>query len=168
MKRHFIALILAFAGFISLHAATVSVLVVEAGFLSGTGRTQSAAVWESGIMDVLFDAGHIVFNAPILRIPAAPGNPAAPDSQIPLQARRDFDEARLGGAEFFVMVLLLFPEGGPEHPREIRMKIFSVSTGKLLYESSVIAKPWEDSGEELADAKKSAERLIPQLVHRGS
>ncbi|MDR2073105.1 MAG: hypothetical protein LBP60_06710 [Spirochaetaceae bacterium] len=162
MKRHFIALTLAFAGLIPLQAATVSVLVIETGFPSGTGRTQSAAVWESGIMDVLFDAGHIVSNAPILRIPAAP------DSEIPLQARHDFDDARLGGADFFVMVLLLFPEEDLEHPREIRIKVFSVSTGKLLYESSVIAKPWEDSGEELADARKSAERLIPQLVHRGS
>ncbi|MDR2209997.1 MAG: hypothetical protein LBO65_00815 [Spirochaetaceae bacterium] len=162
MKRRFIVLILVFAGLTVLQGATVSVLIIETGLPSGTGRTESASVWESGIMDALFDAGHIVSNAPILRLPAAP------DSEIPSQARRDFDEARLGGADFFVMVFLSYPEEDPEHPREVRMKVFSVSSGKLLYESSVAAKPWENSEKEFTDAKISAKRLIPQLAHRGS
>ncbi|MDR0383290.1 MAG: hypothetical protein LBH50_04825, partial [Spirochaetaceae bacterium] len=51
-------------------AATVYIMALE------TGRTEAAdgnaaEIWETGMMDAFFEAGHIVSNAPSLRISRA-------------------------------------------------------------------------------------------------
>jgi hypothetical protein len=161
MKKWCLALFLVSVGWISLQAATVSVLIVETGLPPGTEHSPSASIWESGIMDAFFDAGHIVSNAPILQIPDMP------DSELPPEARRDFDEARLGGADFFVMVLLSYPKDSLEHPKEVSIRLFSISSGKMIYQSSLTVRVWENPEEEFRDAKRNGGRIIPQLVMKG-
>jgi hypothetical protein len=161
MKKWCLALFFVSLGWISLHAATVSVLVVETGVPAGTEHSPSASIWESGIMDAFFDAGHIVSNAPILQLPDMP------DSELPPEARRDFDEARLGGADFFVMVLLRYPENSLEHPKEVSIRLFSVSSGKMIYQTSLTVQVWANPEEEFRDAKRNGVRIIPKLVVKG-
>ncbi|MDR2553484.1 MAG: hypothetical protein LBD31_10030 [Treponema sp.] len=165
MKKRCIVLFLLAGILIPLPAATISVLVIETGLPPGMGATESASVWESGLMDAFFDAGHIVSNAPILRLEETPG------SEFPPEVRRDFDAARIGGSDFFVMVLIKYrgvpPETEQEEPREITIKLFSVSSGKLIYEMSAAAKAWGSSQEAFLDAKRNAGYLIPRLSRRG-
>ncbi|MDR1144012.1 MAG: hypothetical protein LBK77_07330 [Spirochaetaceae bacterium] len=161
MKKRCLVVFLAFAGLAALPAATVSVIVVETGLPPGTGQAESSSVWESGVMDALFDAGHIVSNAPIMRLKTLPG------TEISADLRREFDEARLGGADYLVLVVLAYPENAPEHPREVFMRLYSVSSGKIVQEISVTSAAWESSGQEFQDAKRNAGRFVPRIALKG-
>jgi hypothetical protein len=149
-------------------------------------RPQSSLLWENGLMDVFFDAGHIVSNAPIMRIPEKT------TEKLPDPVRIEFDQARNGGADYFIMVLLEYPasivngipgsdespaSGGAEvswgkpvsggKPEKVYMRIFSVSNETLVYEIACAGTVRLDVNEELIEVKKNAAKLIPQLKHRG-
>ena len=160
MKKKTLIVILSFLGFISLNAATVSVLVVESGLPPGYGCTSSAEVWESGMMDAFFDAGHIVSNAPCMQIIDATG-------VLPAEVNGDFDLARTGGADFLVLVVLKYQEGSADRAKEVIIRVFSVASGSMLYESNLAAKVWGNVDEEFIDAKQQAGNLVPQLSKKG-
>ena len=164
MKKLYLALILGFLGFISLEAATVSVLVVEAGLPSDNGCTISAEIWESGMMDAFFDAGHIVSNAPCQQITAFSYDTSNP---LPSELNSEFDQARIGGADFFVFVVLNYMDGDYDNPKEIIIRVFRVSSGELLYETRTTSKIWGTSEEEFLDVKQSAGKIVPQLSKKG-
>ena len=170
MKKQSFVLILSILCLMSLNAATVSVLVVETGLSSGNGCTPSAMVWESGFMDTFFEAGHIVSNAPCMQIVNAFDSNAdrfASSGVLPREVNGDFDQARIGGADFFVLVILDYKDGSTEHPQEVSIRLFSVSTGDLVYETKVAARIWINSDEEFLDAKNHAGKVIPQLSKKG-
>ena len=52
-------------------------------------------LWESGLMDVFFEAGHIVSNAPALRLDRKPAE------AFPEAARPELNEAIAGGGGVF-------------------------------------------------------------------
>ena len=156
MKKIGFIVILACMGFMSLGAATVSVVVVETGLSSENGCTPSASIWESGMMDVFFEAGHIVSNAPCLQAVSAA-------ALLPSEVNRDFDQARIGGAEFFVLVILNYPKDKPEDYKEVVIRVFKVSTGEMIYETSVNGRIWGNSEDEFLAAKQSAGNLVPRL-----
>ena len=168
MKKQSLALILVFLGFMSLNAATVSVLVVESGLPPGNGCTSSAEVWESGFMDTFFDAGHIVSNAPCFQIGSILDSNAdiAASRVLPREVNGDFDQARIGGADFFVLVILNYTES-MEHPKDVIIRVFSVSTGDLLHETKGTVKAWINTDEEFLDVKRQAGRIVPHLVKKG-
>jgi hypothetical protein len=165
MKKWFLLPAMVFFVLGTLPAATISFLVIEAGLSEGTERPQSSLLWESGMMDVFFDAGHIVSNAPIMRIPERTAE------KLPDPARSEFDEARNGGADYFIMVLLEYPGQGSAgtagKPEKVYMRIFSVSNETLVYEAACAGGVRLDSNEEFLEVKKNAVKLIPQLRRRG-
>jgi len=164
MKKYYLALILCLVGFMSLGAATVSVLVVEAGLPPGNGCTPSAEIWESGMMDAFFEAGHIVSNAPCHQI-AVSINKAS--GSLTSDIGQDLDQARLGGVDFFVLILLNYRDESTELPKDVFIQVFRVSSGDLLYETSLNARVWGSSDEEFLDAKRNAGKVVPQLVKKG-
>ena len=164
MKKYYLALLLCFAGFMSLSAATVSVLVVEAGLPSGSGCTPSAEIWESGMMDAFFEAGHIVSNAPCYQIAAFINKVSG---ALPSDVGQDFDQARLGGVDFFVLILLNYHDGDSGLPKDVFIRVFRVSSGDLLYETSLNARVWGSKDEEFLDAKRNAGKVVPQLAKKG-
>ena len=165
MKKLGFLLILSLLGFMSLGAATVSVLVIETGLPPGNGCTPSATVWESGMMDAFFDAGHIVSNAPCQQLYAAVFNGSG---ALPLEAGSDFDQARIGGADFFVLVLLNYQGDIIENQKkEVFIRVFQVSSGDLLYETKLPGKSWGSTDEEFLFAKQNAGKILPQLIKKG-
>ncbi|MDR2864974.1 MAG: hypothetical protein LBV68_05120, partial [Spirochaetaceae bacterium] len=77
------------------YAANVSFMVIEVG--SGTsGLKRTYEVWEDGILEVFFNAGHIISNAQVQKIPFYP------NAELPEEAVRDFREAGEGGSEYFI------------------------------------------------------------------
>jgi hypothetical protein len=166
MKKRFAwVMIFILAGFASLGAATVSVMVIETGLPPGMGLTESASVWESGIMDACFDAGHIVSNAPAMRLPAAGAE------EFPPEARRDFDQARVGGADYLIVAFLNYSgvnvsARGQEKPRpsEVFLKVWSVSSGELVYKLPVRVENRLSRDEEFLDVKRTAGRVIFRLA----
>ena len=169
MKKQSLALILGLLGLFflnfPLNAATVSVVVVEAGLPPGNGCTLSAEIWESGMMDVFFEAGHIVSNAPCMQINDISGI-------LPAEVNRDFDQARIGGADFLVLVILNYKDGSAEYselaeyPKEVFIRLFYVSTGELLHETIIAAANWGTTDAEFIDAKQQAGKIVPRLVNK--
>ena len=169
MKKQSLVLILGFLGVFSLNAATVSVLVVETGLPPGNGCTPSAEVWESGFMDAFFDAGHIVSNAPCMQVSAAfdASTNIASSRALPREVNGDFDQARIGGADFFVLVILDYKNESVEHPIEVFVRLFRVSTGDMIYETKIAARVWMNNDEEFLNVKQHAGKVIPQLSKKG-
>jgi hypothetical protein len=160
MKRWLCALVFCAAVLSVLPAATVSFVVVETGLPEGSVQPESSARWEGGVMGVFFDAGHIVFNAPVMRLERK--LPAGTNT-IPSELRGEFDEAKAGGADYFVVVLLEYP-GGPETPKNIQLRLFNAATGTLLYETSCAGNAGVSPRDELLDVKTNAMKLIPRLT----
>jgi len=156
MKRLCFALILACAGLMSLNAATVSVLVIEAGLSPGTTKTRSASIWESGMMDAFFDAGHIVSNAPSIQVDEF-------SRSLTPEINMEFDEARVGGADFFVLIFLNHPKDDLDHVKDVIIQVFKVSTRELLFEFSEPSRAGLSTKEEFQNIKKTAGNILPRL-----
>jgi hypothetical protein len=142
-------------------AYTVSFIVVETGLVQEGASPESSSLWENGLMDVFFNAGHIVSNAHTLRVDSG----ALKD--FPDEALGDFDEARQGGADFFVMALLDYrasgeAPGAPAKPRQISLKVFRVNPCQKVYEQGY-SGPLRD---ELTGAKSAARSILSRLRGR--
>jgi hypothetical protein len=121
-----------------LFSATLNFLVVETG-PSGESPSvsESSALWEACLLDVFFEAGHIVSNYPILRLAGLsaadfPGTDS-PAKGFPREIRQELEAAALGGVDYLVLVLLGYPRGaaGPKaKPEEVNMRIYSFRSGE--------------------------------------
>jgi hypothetical protein len=141
----------------SIPAATVSVLVIEIG---STGNTGIAGLWETGIMDVLFDMGHIVSNAPVLRVAQLD------EGEMPAEARRGFEEADINGVDYFIIAELSYPKiekTGIERPYQVEIKLYKTNPYSILYNKKYAAAPDTPLSEEISNAKDAARMLAPYL-----
>lgn len=152
MKRWCFLIGLAVLVLPALSAATVSFLVVETGLPAETAVPNASRLWENGMLDAFFEAGHIVSNAPILRIAG---------KNFP-ELNAEMKEAREGGADFLVVAFLSYREGVPEKPLAT-LRLFNVSNGSLLYETSFRDEAAQNSEEEFLAIKNNAKKLVPEL-----
>jgi hypothetical protein len=111
-----------------LSAATVNVLVLESG--EGPFPFESSALWESCLLDVFFEAGHVVSNSPVLR-PAGgfPGGEGA--GEFPGELLPELEA--LEGVDYLVLVFLAYPSpaAGPgQRPEELRFRVYSFKAGE--------------------------------------
>jgi hypothetical protein len=146
---------------VPLSATTVSFLVIETGLGEGEGRNDFSTLWETSLMDVFFESGHIVSNAPVMRLPVNP------EGEFPEEARRDLEEAREGGAEFFVLALLDFAgssgAGTQRAPQFISLRLFKIEPYGLLFEQRYTGTVKASANEEFLNAKRAAQTIIPHL-----
>jgi hypothetical protein len=162
-KGFFLSLVFGTLFMLPLEAATVSFLVIEAGLPEEAGPSQYSGLWESGLLDVFFEAGHIVSNAPILRLEKMPGE------LFPGEALEDLHEAVEGGMDFFIIALLDY--GSPRdadlrRPEKIFLRLFSAVSQKLIYEQLYTDKTSRTPGEEFSSLKQAAWGLVPHLNDR--
>jgi hypothetical protein len=140
-------------------AATVSILIIETGVETGSG---AASVWESGMMDVFFDAGYIVSNSPALRILTED------DEVLSIEARRGFEEADRGGADYFVVTRLDYAKGkvnGIQRPERISLQLYKINPYGVLYDKNF--KSDSSTSETFLEAKNAA-MLLTQYIRGGS
>jgi hypothetical protein len=138
-------------------AYTVSFVMIEMGLVQDGASPESANLWENGLMDVFFNAGHIVSNAHTLRV----------DREIvkdfPDEVQGDIDEARQGGVDFFIIVVLDYrlseTSGKVVKPQQIQLKVFRVNPHQKVYEQGYSGP----IGDELAQAKIAARYILSQL-----
>jgi hypothetical protein len=146
-----------------LEAATVSFLVIETGLPEELGASQHSGLWESGLLDVFFEAGHIVSNAPVLRLQRLPGVP------FPEEARPELNEALEGGADYFILALLDYaaPEHGAiQQPRQVSLRVFKTRPHALLYEGQYAEKNSKNLKDEYDSLKKAVQGLVPHIQDR--
>ncbi|MDR2371378.1 MAG: hypothetical protein LBD71_07850 [Treponema sp.] len=145
-------------------AATVSFLIVETGLPPGADANEHSSLWESGLFDVFFDAGHIVSNAPILRLEGKF------EKELPETARADIDEAAQGGMDYFIIAVLDYPlaeisetETAAVRPDQVSLKLFTTSPCRLLFEQRCGKKQLTSMDDEFLWVKQEVRRLLPQL-----
>jgi hypothetical protein len=145
---------------LSLGAHMISFLMVETGISESSPAAEASSLWENGLMDIFFDAGHIVSNAPVKRISAEGGK------KLPDEVQREFNEAAAGGAEFFVLALLDY-QGSfelPElKPQRVVLRLFRIKPYQLLGEQQYSGRTTGPVKEELAAAKSTARKIIPYI-----
>jgi hypothetical protein len=158
-KRIVLPVLLIIFAALPLGAATVSVLVIEAGLPAESAANQYSGLWESGLLDVFFDAGHIVSNAPVMRLEYFP------QEVFPDEAQKDLDEAIEGGMDYIVIALLEYnvKNEGVQKPRNARLRVFKTEGCQLVYEMShadAKVKPLKD---EFDSIKTAAKKLLPRI-----
>lgn len=144
-----------------LEASMISVLVIETGLDQESVVKDYSTLWEDGIMRVLFDAGHIVTNGPVIRLKADR------IKEFPDEAQGDFYEASEGGAEYFVLALLEYTyQDGTFRPSGVSLKLYSTVPRKLIYEQRFSAGQSGDNQEDHARAREAAGVLITHIKDR--
>ena len=130
-------------------------MVVETGLDESVLSTQHGSVWEGGLMDAFFDAGFIVTNSPVTRIES---RPAVDLSGIILN---DFEDAEIGGAEFFILAYLdCQDQGGRMLPLNMTLKMYSINSRQLVFEQSFPVSMERTLEQEFEVAKNAGRILI--------
>ncbi|MFP3088801.1 hypothetical protein LQZ21_00560 [Treponema sp. TIM-1] len=165
IKRGYVLVMILFLLVPQIFAANISFLVIETGIREGNPVNESSNLWETILLDVFFDAGHIVSNAPIMRLPNPQGK------EIPDEARENLEDAVRGGADFFVVALLDYQGAAAVNspkikPQGVSLRLFSMNPYKFLYEQSYSAPTQSPENDELADAKRIVRMIIPHLGDR--
>ena len=140
-------------------AHTISVMVVETG-LRGPFPGAASKHWESGFMDALFNAGHIVSNEPIIRI-----NPK-PEGELPREIQWAFEAAVEGQADYFVLLLLDyqgFTDPRSPAPRQISLKIYQVNPYEFVLEQEYEGRRNTPASDEEIHARDAAIGLLLRL-----
>ncbi|MDR2363854.1 MAG: hypothetical protein LBD65_05515 [Spirochaetaceae bacterium] len=146
-------------------AANISFLVIETGIREEGAVHESSNLWETGLLDVFFDAGHIVSNAPIMRLNKSQ------NKEIPDEARGNLEEAIQGGADFFILALLDYQGAAAANapkikPQAVSVRLFRTRPYKLLYEQFYSDGAQTPGNDELTKAKGAARSIIPHLGKR--
>jgi hypothetical protein len=148
---------------VSAHAATISFMVIETGVREEIPTVDSSRLWEYALLDVFFDTGHIVSNAPILRVPEKP------EKSLPDEAKAPLNEALEGGAEFFVVAVLDYQNparGGTAdlQPRNISLRLFKTTPYRFLYSQEYTAQDLRVAGQdEVSNAMNVARAMATHL-----
>ncbi|MDR2607304.1 MAG: hypothetical protein LBC57_02840 [Treponema sp.] len=142
-----------------LPASTVSVLVIETGRNGDNPVKEYSTLWEYGILDVFFEAGHIVSNAPIIQTRRKTAK------ELPDEARPDMEDAKEGGADFFVLALLDYESpdrgGAAGKPDAVSLRLFKISGNKAIYQENVSPGTYPSRDEEVQGIKRIARKLVP-------
>ena len=151
------AVLLIFLGF-PAYASMVSFIVVETGLNEEASSPQYSSLWEGALMSVFFDAGHIVTNCPIGRIEKKPS------SDLSGTLKADFDEAVLGGAEYFILGFLEYQaQKSGAIPREITIKIYRTDSKALVFEQNFPAGTGKNLNEEYQLAQNAGRIIIAHV-----
>ena len=129
----------------------VTVFVVETG-LSENSSNNHSAIWEDAIMDVFFEAGHIVSNAPILRLDLKPRGDILETFAVELEEGRRF------GIDFALIAILEFSPDA-QSVNEISFYIYRLNSGERIYERQIPAR--ENRSFDLNEIKAIARGLVP-------
>ncbi|MDR0316328.1 MAG: hypothetical protein LBH97_05450 [Treponema sp.] len=143
-----------------LNAATVSFLIIETGLPSRAPANPHSINWENGLFDVFFEQGHIVSNAPMMRLPEKPAG------DLPDEAEGEFMVAQEGGVEFFIIALLEFsPLRGMElaKPHNVSLRLFRITPLTLIYEQQYSDNTPRPAREEYDALKKTVLGLVAHL-----
>ena len=130
-----IVILLLFIIVLPLSATMVSFLVIETGLRPDAYGGNYSTTWEDGLMGAFFDEGFIVSNSPVMRMQRFP------EELFPHEADEAFFDAYMGGAEYFILVLLEFlPQGGTTRPQGALVRLFSTGENSdLIYEQRLSA-----------------------------
>ena len=138
-----------------LNAANISFMVMETGQNKEDPTGQYSILWENGLLEVFFESGHIVSNFPIMRIDE---NPA---SDFPSEAKEDFENAQMGGMDFFLVSIVDYTRSG------VSMRLFSTKSPRMIREEKYTVKSFKSSREEYENIKTAVTAIADRLNQEG-
>ncbi|MDR1025641.1 MAG: hypothetical protein LBL56_07935 [Treponema sp.] len=164
-------------------AASLYILVAETGSGAGEGRFSqdnpgqavgfdSSFLWESCLMEVFFEAGHIVSNSPVLGLGRSINMPGreSPGMEFSGELRTDLAEARSGMADYFILALLSYPAAADRktRPEQVSLRIYSLEPYRFVYEETGFLVPAAERGSaapaQPVNEAEQARRLIRGLI----
>jgi hypothetical protein len=140
-------------------AAEVSFLVIETGLPQEDGKKQYSGICENALMDVFFESGHIVSNAPLKRLNFGPSG------EIQREAAPEMEEAVRGGAEFFIVAVLDY-KSGESIPGNISLILYRLKPYKKIFEERFAGKRTGTVKEDFENLKRMSSGLVPRLNDR--
>jgi hypothetical protein len=154
-----------------LSAANVSVLVVETGILDGIPlEIQRTRAWESGLMNVFFEKGHVVSNADTFALASKPAG------RFPNGFDYVLELAEEGGIDFLVVAFLEYEPGDrngklmtkkePAKPKGADIRLFTVRKGELLHRELLASGAAFFGNDEGVIAENAALKMIPYMRAR--
>jgi hypothetical protein len=153
LKRIVIAVIIGISLIFSIGAATVSFYVIETGINEDFDEKQSQSIeWENAFMDVFFDAGFIISNAPILRLEKRPSD---------ILQVIDIEEASSYGVDYMLIVLLDCRKE-MQNPNEVSFYIYRVTRKEKVLEKKVLIKK-VSSKDDFNNMKSIAKGFVPYI-----
>ena len=154
-KRYSIALFLIFVLNIYANAYMVSFFVLETGVDDSIAYSEHSVNWESAFMDVFFDAGFIVSNAPSIRMRTRPDD-------IVHAASYEFDDALRGGVDYFFIVQLDYTQG-EILPGNVTIYLYKIIPFAKITERTMAARRYVSSRDEFDDYKSILRGFIPLI-----
>ncbi len=145
MKNKLLLGILLLIPALFMYGETIFVYTVS----KGTEKTLKNAVpyLEDGVLSVLFDAGHIVFNASSTESVKKRGLPSYKEPE-------DFLTAKSGGASYLLEIAMHYMEKDKkEVPEFADYRLFNVISGKLLTDGKIRIEK-DPPGEKKSDEEK--------------
>jgi len=158
-----ITLVLLLGVFLILNAEAymVSFFIIESGLPTEGAKNQHSQQWENAFFDVFFDAGYIVCNAPMMRIAAKP------KTSIEKFVQNEVNEAREGGADYFIVAQLDYSggtlTGGTLTPNEISLVLFAITPFRLIKERNVTGKAYKSEKDEIDDLRNIVKGIVPKI-----
>jgi len=131
-------------------ASMVSFYVIETGVPENRRENQYSVFWENAFLDVFFDAGHIVCNAPILSLQGGLSGDIL--HQVNMLEVRD------AGIDFVIIARLDYNSGAV--PSEMFFYVFRVNPREKLYERQLEGREARPVREELEYMKTIARGLV--------
>jgi hypothetical protein len=155
-KKFIIALFMCVFLALSAEATMVSLFVIETGLPQEGAKNQHSLKWENAFFEVFFDSGYILCNAPMLRFESKPSR------DLSYYAQEEMDEARQGGAEFFIIAQLDYASGAPQ-PGEISIFMYNLSSSNKIHERKITGKRYRTENDEINDYKTIIRGLVPLI-----
>jgi hypothetical protein len=149
--RIFIGLFIGIFAAPMLCAANVSVLIMESGLSEENPGNLYPFLWENGLMDTFFDSGHIVTNAPKILIDGKP------DGDFPAEAERDFNNAKAGGMDYFLIALIDYTTP------LVSLRLFDTRSTKMVFEQKHAVTTLRSTKEENDKIKAAAMVMAAHL-----
>jgi hypothetical protein len=133
-----------------LSAATVSVLVMETGS-PGEQTGQYSIMWENGLLEVLFETGHIVTNSPRMSLSEKPAD------GFPDEAEKDFEGAKTGGMDYFLVAIVDYAQSN------VSLRLFNIKSPKMIYEQKYAVTTYRNIKEEYDKIKMAVGSMTVHL-----
>lgn len=139
--------------------AMVSFVVIETGLADEAPKKEYSMLWEDSFFDVFFDAGHIISNAPMMRLP---GHQAG---SFPQEAMPKLDKAKEGGAVFFIAAILDYAPAALI-PDNISLQIFRLAPHEKVHGLQFNTGPQRTAMESHDNVRAIIRGVIPYLDQR--
>jgi hypothetical protein len=159
IKRWWVLYWLVIMAVAPVFAVNVSIMVVETGLKETGGGKDTASKWESGMMDVFFDTGHIVSNARSIVLNGI-------EAETILETiGHELREAEEGGAAYFVLAVLDYENKtvDTKTPNRVSLRLYNIDKHTLIAEETYNWSKKLQQSDYFSNAKRAVRLIIPYM-----